>query len=90
MQQHLLQEGLSTFYHVTSVDGQLLDWDHKVVLDLAPTWQQSYNKIISNLQPIWVLMARSTTMMQVFFASIPLQEDNGVWQYEMTRQQRLQ
>lgn len=90
VQQHLLQEGILTFRHVTSVDGHLLNWDDRAVIDLAPAWQRCYSKMISTLQPVQIQLPITAKKQQVFVASIPLVEGSAVWQFEMTRAQRIQ
>lgn len=90
MQQTLLQEGISIFRHVTTIDGSILDWQYRAVQELSPTWQRSYTKLILNLTLITLPNTPLPKKQFMFIASLPLQEDCSIWQLELTRVERVQ
>lgn len=90
VQQRLLQEGISSFRHVTSVDGHILEWDNRAVQELPNTWQRCYTKITSTLHPIQLPETPSNKTLKVFVAPMPLHEGCGIWEFEMRRAQRVQ
>lgn len=78
------------FRHISSIEGEILDWSNIVVTNLSPTWQHAYNKLVSNLAPIAIPVWPAPKEMLVFVATLPLQEGSTVWQFKMTRAQRVQ
>lgn len=78
VQQHLLHEGISAFCHILVVDGHILDWEHRAVQDLAPAWQRSYSKLVSNLVPIQLPTVPSPKTQMVFVASVSMHEGRGL------------
>lgn len=90
VQQRLFQEGISEFRHITSIEGDILQWPQRAVDDLAPGWQRACTKLVSNPLPIALPLHQSPKKQLVYVTSLPLQEGSTIWQLEMTRAQQVQ
>lgn len=90
VQQWLLQEGITSFHHISSIEGHILEWPNHALIDLNPTWQRAYTKMVSNLTPISLPDRPVPKRQLVYVASLPLVENSTIWQIKMTRAERLQ
>lgn len=72
------------------MDGDILDWNNRTIQELPQAWQRSYTKLVGNLRPIQLPSEATRKKLLVLVVALPLQEDSTIWQYEMTRAQRLQ
>lgn len=70
--------------------GDILDWQNRAIFDLPQTWHRAYSKLVGNLRSIQLPIEPARKKKFVFVASLPLHEDSIIWQFEMTREQRLQ